>query len=274
MADISDAMTNQQLFYSFLDLMPFAGLVISDQFFIIDVNTYLMNLLNIKEKSKLIGNPVQDIIFTDQKSEFLDFLIASHQGNDKNQWKVFTVVGMDQTTQPLLMNGSISSEESANNDAYFMIGLPITSLNIDEITNLSTREQDINGLKTNKYEYLFQHATVGIAVLTKEGMVDEANRAFLEHTGADISGISGKHFSTIFFDQAKDKLDSLTKSLGKASPPFVKDVVALKGQGDKHQIIEVSLSEFYDRQENSNKLMLFTEDIYAATGYARCFITI
>ncbi|MBW6466985.1 MAG: PAS domain S-box protein, partial [Brevefilum sp.] len=179
----------------------------------------------------------------------------------KNPWKVFTVVGMDQITQPLLINGSISSQQNGNDGAFFIVGLPITLLNIDESSNLFAPNQDFIPLNTNKYEYLFQNATIGIAVFTTEGMVEEANLTFLEHTGAEISEISGKHFSTIFFDQAKEKLKRLTQMLGRANPPFVKDVVALKGQGDKHRIIEVSLSEFYDEHENSMKLMLFTEDI-------------
>jgi PAS domain S-box-containing protein len=261
MSDLNKAMTNQQLFSANLDLMPFACLVISDQFLIVDLNTFLMNMLSIQERSEVIGNPAQDIVSSDQKTEFLDFLSASHLENDENQWKVFTVVGLDQTTHPLLMNGSFSSQQRGNDRAYFIFGLPTRLLNIDKKSNISAREQDFNGLKTNKYEYFFHNATIGIAVLTKEGVVEEANLTFLEHTGAEISGISGKHFSEIFYDQAKEKLSRLTQMLGRTNPPFVKDVVAVKGQGENHRIIEVSLSEFYDEYEHSNKLMLFTEDI-------------
>ena len=254
-------MTDRVSFEKFFEAISFAGMLISEHLEIIDINTYLKDLLLLQGNNEYIGKPVLEIISSKDHQVFLDLIKSPEKQTGEPKWIIIRVKTKDRTEFPLLVNISKANQKHNLDAIFLLVGLPVTLGDLTEKFSSRIDQHPSGRSSVNKYEYLLRNATFGIAVMDNNGIVQEANIAFCEHSGVKNCEALNKHFSTIFFDQAKEKLDRLTNILSKSKQPYVKDVIALKGQGDEHRIIEISISDFYDEYDHSKKLMMFTEDI-------------
>jgi PAS domain S-box-containing protein len=254
-------MMDQVSFENIFEAVSLAGMLISDHLQIVDINGYLKDLILSEGNFEYIGRPVLEIISSKDHLDFLDFLKNVETQTEASNWILLRIIANDRSEKPFIVNITKEYKKHELDEAYLVVGLPITNGGlIDKLSSQSDQHQSSQS-SINKFEYLFQHATIGIAVLDENGIVQEANIIFSEHSGLNRSDVLNKHFSAIFFDQVKEKLDRLINILSKSKHPYVKDVIALKGQGDKHRIVEISLSDFFDENDHSKKMMLITEDI-------------
>lgn len=254
-------MTDHVSFENYFETLPFAGMLISDHLQIVDMNGSLKDLLQSKGNNEYIGRPVLEIISSKDHPDFLDLIQNIDKQTKEQNWVMLRVIANDRTEKPFLVNVKKEYQKQGLEKAFLLLGLPVANGGLIEKLSSQIAQHQSSKSSVNKFENLFRHATIGIAVLDENGIVQEANIAFFEHSGVKKSEVLNKHFSTIFFDQAKEQMDRLTNILNKSKHPYVKDVIALKGQGDKHRIIEISLSDFFDEYDHSKKMMLFTEDI-------------
>ena len=248
-------------FENIFGTIPFAGMLISDHLQIVDMNGYLKDLILSKGNNEYIGRHVLEIISSKDHPDFLDLIKNIEKQTKEPNWIMLRVIANDRTEIPFFVNISKEYQKQGLDNAFLVVALPVANGDLTEKLYSGIDQHQSSTSSVNKFENLFQHATIGIAVLDENGIVQEANIAFFEHCGEKKSEVLNKHFSAIFIDQAKEKLDRLTNILSKSKHPYVKDVIALKGQGDKHRIVEISLSDFFDEYDHSKKLMLFTEDI-------------
>jgi PAS domain S-box-containing protein len=254
-------MMDRVSFENIFEAVPFAGMLISDHLQIGDMNAYLKDLLLGKGNSEYIGRPVLEIISTKDHQVFFDCIKSTEKSTKEPTWKTLRFIAKDTTEKPFLVNIAKAYHKHELDEAFLLVALPLANVDLTDETSSQKDQLQSSGSSVNKFEYLFTNATIGIAVLDENGIVKEANIAFLEHSGVKKSEVINKHFSAIFVDQAKEKLDRLTNILVKSKHAYVKDVIAFKGEGDKHRIVEISLSDFFDEYDQSRKLMLFTEDI-------------
>jgi PAS domain S-box-containing protein len=254
-------MKDRVSFESGFEAVSFAGILISDHLEIVDINAYLKDLLLIKENHEYIGRSVLEIVSPKDHQRFLDLIKSTAKKNKEPNWILLRVLAKDRTEKTLLVYITKANYKHGLDEGILFVGLPITNGVLKE--NFSSQiNQDKSGRSSfNKYEHIFRNATFGIAVLDKDGIVQEANIAFCEHCGVRNSEVLNNHFSEIFVDQPEDKLDRLTNILSKSKHTYVKDVLAVKGLGGEPRIIEISLSDFFDIPDQSKNLMLFTEDI-------------
>jgi len=254
-------MKNRVSFENIFKAIPFAGMLISDHLQIVDMNGFLKDLILSKENTEYIGRHALEIISSKDHPDFLDLIKNIENQTKEPKWIMLRVIAKDRTEIPLLVNGTKEYQKHGLGEALLLVGLPVVNGYLTKKLSSQIDQHQSSKSSINKFENLFRHATIGIAVLDEKGIVQEANIAFFEHSGVKKSEVLNAHFSAIFFDQAKEKLDRLTNILSKSKHPYVKDVITLKGQGDKHRIVEISLSDFFDEYDQSKKLMLFTEDI-------------
>lgn len=258
--ELEERMTDRVSFENIYKAIPFASMLLSDHLQILDMNAYLKELMLSQGNNEYIGRPVLEIIPSKDHPDLLNLIQNVDKQTKEPNWIMLRVIAEDGSEKPFLVYVTREDQKLGLDEAILLIGIPA---NVDLIEKLSSQFDQHPSSKSsvNKFENLFRHATIGIAVLDENGIVQEANIAFFEHSGVKKSEVLNKHFTTTFTNQAKEKLERLTNIFNKSKHPYVKDVIALKGQGDKHRIVEISLSGFYDEYEHSKKLMLFTEDI-------------
>jgi PAS domain S-box-containing protein len=254
-------MKDRVSFENIFEAVPFAGMLISDHLEIVDMNAYLQDLILVKGNNEYIGRPVLEIISSKDHQVFIDLIKSTEKQSEEQICKMLRVIAKGTTEKPFLVNITKAYQKHGLDEAFVLVGLPLANEDLTDKSSSQIDQRQTSVSSVNKFEYLFRNATIGIAVLDENGFVQEANKSFLMHSGVKKSEGLNKHFSAIFVDQAKEKLDRLTNILIKSKHPYVKDVIALKGQGDTHRIVEISLSDFFDEYDQSRKLMLFTEDI-------------
>jgi PAS domain S-box-containing protein len=127
-----------------------------------------------------------------------------------------------------------------------------------------TSQDQKNQFKQNKdmkYESYFKNSPIGIAILYEDGCIEETNSAFIDHIDGENCEVLGQHYSKVFDDEVVQKFFTMFEILNKSNQPYTKDVISLRDCGENQKIFEVTLSEFFDGEEQSKKSMLFTEDI-------------
>jgi len=124
-----------------------------------------------------------------------------------------------------------------------------------------TQNNQAEQLTHKKYQVYYQNSPIGIAILDEQGNFVETNPAFIDHLESHNSQVVNCHYTEVVEGQMGEKLRSLFEILIKNKLPYAKDVLSIKTSGDNHRIFEVTLSKFYDTDDQSFKTMLFTEDI-------------
>jgi PAS domain S-box-containing protein len=254
-------MKDQVSFENSFEVVSYAGVLISDHLEIIDINAYLQDLLLIKGNHEYIGRSVLEIVSPKDHQRFLDLIISTEKRTKEPYWEIIRVIPKDRTEKLLLVNITKANHKHRLDEGILIVGLPITNEISSENFSSQIDQHQSGRSSFNKYENLFRNATFGIAVLDNNGFIQVANIAFCEHCGVNNCEVLNKHFSEIFIDQPKEKLERLTNLLSKSKHTYVKDVLAVKSQSGESRIIEISLSGFFDIYDNSKKLMLFSEDI-------------
>lgn len=244
-----------------LDSLPLACMFLSDNYKINYMNPAMITLLNSAETWDYSGKSFLDYISTENHQAFFDFIQSLNQLSGQPNWQTLKIVCEDNTEKQLLVNGHWISNYEHFVSKYFLAGLPVDDKDDKYRSGSDFASSYSSNLYDSHYESVFNNAPIGIALLNEAGIIKETNDAFLNHIGANKSTILNQHYCTVMTNPIKAKVIALTKLLYKSKHHYIKDVVVQKKAGERHKILEISISEFFDQNETSRNLLLFTEDI-------------
>lgn len=253
-------MENQQVIKNILDISPFACVLLVENYHIKYMNAVMTDFLSIKDEQDLPGISFLDFIVEDEHNAVIDFLdqFEKPQQGNIQPWRLFTLIDAKTTKKNILINSINGLEEMGIDKSIFLVGIPILQeMFMGDIQN----HPSINNLgysSNNKYEFFFNAATVGIAVIDDQGDIEEINPSFINHLGLQKDQFTKIHYSDLFKGQAKESIDTLFNMINKSQTEHIKDVITFDRSDNKHRIIEVSLSNISNKNK---KFMMITEDI-------------
>lgn len=240
--------------------LPLACVLISEDNRIKYINSSMSQLFNSSDKKTYIGKSFTDEIAPEDQKKFLNLLENLEKKPEEERWQILRIVCQDSTIKQLIFNGH-KRVDGHGLSSYFLVCAPINLACLRDAC-IEKNNQDPRDQQTeNHFEYLFNRATIGIAVLNESGLIDETNRAFMEHFCIENSTISNQENKHVFSRKTLNKFNRLINILNKSDQKYVKDVLYIKDVEGKQRILEISLSELYNEPDNSKKIMLFTEDI-------------
>lgn len=254
-------MSKQNSIKKIFDKVPFACALVSDSYQIEYANAYMENLLNPTSHMSYKGISLLDVIVPKDHLALVNLLKNVDQAPEEQTSVALRLIDSYNNEKHLLFTARSLDNEFGLDRGVLLAGLPYNGLNFENSVNLSDEQQCSDRFTEDKFKSIFQNATIGMAVLRKNGIIEETNPAFSEHVGMAQSSVIDQHFSDVFIDQAKIKLRHLIEILENHQQVFVKDVIRFNVPGDQHRTCEVSLSEIFDDCENIDKYILFTEDI-------------
>ena len=254
-------MKNQNYSKKYYDSLPLAYASLSTDYQIRYVNPYLYELLKLSENNTYIGKSFFNL-FPDEDQTTLNSLIQNSDNSNEDQvWKLLKIIGEDSIERHLLMSIFQNKGRFGFEDGFFVVGVPFEQGEIESEQDHQNAQKPTDRTNEDRFEFLFNKASIGIAVLDEAGLIEETNFAFIDHFGLKKSEIIDQNYRQLFERKALRQLQSLVNVLRKSNQTYVKDVIFLDKADGKSKILEISLSEVCNEYENTKKLMLFTEDV-------------
>lgn len=253
-------MTNNKPFDNCYETLPLACVLISDEYRIKYINPAMVDLLCPAGSQDLLDKSLLDLIAPEDHRKFFDWFDKLDQPAENQPWEILRIPREDSGQQYLLMTGNKETDQQVK-CSYLLVGVPYHQSHIEGAhTDHMVQELPKQGTQ-DQYELLFNKAKIGIAVLNESGVIEESNHAFTEHIGINNVDILHQEYRDILCNQLSRKLHRLINNLNKSRQPYVKDVIAIKTSDREQRIIEISLSDLFNENDNSKKVLLFTEDI-------------
>ena len=254
-------MKNKLLSKKYYESLPLAYASLSEDYRIRYINPYLFDLLKLSEKNTYIGKSLFDL-FSDKDHTKLKSLIEnSGNSNEDHTWKIFQIIGEDSTERHLLLSVYQNKERFVFKGGYIVVGVPFEQGDIETERANQVAQTSNDSTTEDRFEFLFNKASIGMAVLGEGGLIEETNFAFIEHLGMEKSELLGQDYKQLFDSKALEQLQRLINTLRKSNQSYVKDVITMENPEGKPRILEISVSEVCNDIDNTKKLMLFTEDV-------------
>ena len=241
--------------------LPLAYASLSEDYKVRYVNPFLHAFLKGSDNNTYIGKSIFDL-FASEDHEVFNSLIENLDHSNKDQaWKILRIIGQDSIEKHLLISVYHNQEKLGFKDGYFLVGVPFEQRDIET----EGKKQEVNNRADTStedhFEFLFNKASIGIAVLDDCGVFEETNLAFMDHFDIENSEILDQDYKQLFDRNVVKHLQTMVAILRKPNQTYVKDVISLEKADGKSKILEISLSEVCNDHEDTKKLMLFTEDI-------------
>lgn len=254
-------MSNQNPVKANFDQMPLACVLVSGHYQIEYTNAYLENILNPSSIQTCVGISMLDLIAPGDQLVFRNLFKNVEQNPKEQIWVALRLIDSGNTEKKFLFSARRFDNEFGFDRVFFLAGMPFDGSNIENAVNMLDDQQCSDRFTEDKFRSIFQNATIGMAVLKKNGIIEETNPAFVEHIGMARSAVINQFISDVFSSQTTEKLHNLIEILENQQQLFVKDVIRFSLSMDQHRMFEVSLSEIIDDCDQTEKYILFTEDI-------------
>jgi hypothetical protein len=132
-----------------------------------------------KGNNEFIGRPVLEIISSKDQLVFLDLIKATAEENKEQKWKILRVIAKDRAEKPFLVNITQAHQKHGLSEGFKFIGLPIANGELEEDSFSQFVKNQTSRITVNKYESIFNNATIGIAVLDENGYCSGSQQRFL-----------------------------------------------------------------------------------------------
>lgn len=243
------------------DILPLAYASLTEDHQIKYINPYLFELLKLSENNTFIGKSFFDL-FSDEDQTTLNSLIENADNSSEDQaWKLLTIFGEYSIERHLLISVYQNKGNFGFEDGYFVIGVPFDHCEVESEGDKQVNQKRTDTTTEDRFEFLFNKASIGIAVLDEGGLIEETNLAFIDHFDLEKSEILDQDYRQLFDTNALKQLQRLVNILRRSHQTYVKDVISIEKADGKLKLLEISLSEVCNEYEDTKKLMLFTEDI-------------
>lgn len=254
-------MSEKPTFDKILEITPFACVLMADDYHIKYMNPIMSKFLSLSNDKDMIGLPIMKYIPEKDQLDFISFLRKLDQPVNDQNWKVFSFVDADGEHKYILLNGTNNVAEFGVSGVYFLVGMPLFDVNLEEILPEHIGRKLMDKFSYNKYKSIFDSATVGITILDENMRVEETNKTFTKHLGVSKEDVLNKSYDAIFNGEIKQKIDNLKQMIDDRNMIHAKDVFTVNRGRVDHLILEVSLSKIFNDYEKLNKYMMLTEDI-------------
>jgi PAS domain S-box-containing protein len=248
-------------FNGILDIAPFACILMSDDYSIRYINPNMMDFLNPSQEKKLNGEDFLQFLPEEEQSSFIDFINSLNKPLNEQRWRVFNIIDANQETKKLLLNGVNNSDELPLSSVYFLVGMPLFNENLRKILPEFIDQDLIDKISYNKYETLFNSATIGILVLDEDGYVDELNQTFADYFNITKEEAYNKHYTDLFLNVIEEDFDKLIRMVNTAKNRPVKNIITLENVEGESSILEISLEKIDSYGNHNDQIMLISDDI-------------
>lgn len=244
-----------------LEISPFACVLMADNYHIKYMNPIMSEFLSLEKDNDLTGFPFLEYLPDDDRESFIEFITQLDSPVKDQLWKVFRIVDSQGNPKKILMNGTNNLEKLGATGTFFLVGMPLFNSTLQNILPDHMEKNLFNKFSYNKYESIFDSATVGITIFNEKGVVEETNQTFIDQLGYSKQSTLDKHYSEFFQEEVKETFENLMEMIKKHKQDHVKDVITLEKNDNRHMILEISLSRIFNEYQNVNKIMMITEDI-------------
>lgn len=248
-------------FDQLLDIVPFACILMSEDYIIRYINPIMLDFLYPSQDINLKGERFLQFLIEEEQSSFFDFIDNLDKPLDQRLWRVFNFIDSNQQSKKLILNGINNSDEFPLSSTYFLVGIPLYSENLRKILTEFLDQDLIDKISYNKYEILLDSATLGILVLDENGYVSEINQTFADYFGMTKEETYNKHYIDLFIDVVEEDFDKLRRMINAAKRRHIKNIITLEKEGGEHSILEISLDKIESYGSHNDQIMMIAEDI-------------
>jgi len=246
-------------YYKLFDVLPFACFVINENNYINYSNPVIENFLYPTKGEVFLNSSILDHILEEDRENFTYFIDPTNSSENKRIWRTFQFVDSDGVSKKILINGVINLQKFGAEGLRLIAGMPLFSRSTE--LNLTDHYLDEKIEISNKYERIFNNATVGITIFNSQGAIEETNKYFCSLLGRTKDKLLQHHFSEFFNEMNTGKIEYLITLINLNHRSFVKDVLTINNDDHEHVLLEVSLSPIGIDENNQQKFMMITEDI-------------
>jgi len=254
-------MLDMRLVDQILGKSPYACALIKEDFTLIYMNSIMEQYLSLKTDEEIINEPITRFIFDDDRESFIHFIEPSDGLDSHYQWKTFRLLKSVCNNEKVILNQAGHLIGFGDEEVILLTGLPILTTQLQELLTEEIIQSGSDRLTDKKYEYFFNDANIGIAIVNEKGIVEEANATLIEEFGLSKEEIINSHYEQLLIQTAKNNISNLFDMIRKDKRIYLKDVITIEEGENNHKILEISLAKFDDKKQNQGKYMIISEDI-------------
>ncbi len=254
-------MTDTTCFDQILGVAPFACILIKDDYIIKYINPVMAEYLCFSNDNDMLGLPILQFIPKSEHHSFLEFIDHLDKSNQDQSWQVFRLVDSGGNEKEMLINGTNQLSELGSTDVKFLVGIPVSNEIFEEIKPNIFDQKLLEKYSYNKYQTLFDNATIGILILNHDGTIDESNQIFADFLGFSKGEMTNRHFEDLFKETTQEDFDKLRRMINAAKNREVKNIITIDPTNVEHKILEISLTRIDNHYGNKGLIMMIAEDI-------------
>ena len=254
-------MDNRPNFDKLLDVAPFACVLMGDNFNVQYMNAVMRKYLDIDLDDNVGVASLLQHLHQEDHQDFLEFLNKMDKPPQEQTWKVFRFTSNAGDDKYILLNGTNNLDEFGQSGVFLLVGMPLMDTNLEALVPEHIQQSLVDKFGYNKFRNIFESATVGIAILNRDGVFEEVNPTFSELLGLTRDNILNSHFREVLEGQGREELASLIEEIDQNRLSMIKDIIPVSIGDKNHRIMETTISHVYNNFDNLDKYMLISEDI-------------
>jgi PAS domain S-box-containing protein len=221
-------------------------------------NRIMLTLLGLGSEADWVGQALVDYLPGDQQPSFDNYIKGLRENEKVGTWQSFTVVNRAGERIHVLVNGKLDGEIMDDPSSIVLYFFKRDPLQKPFGRDTESRRRTFGD---NKYQVIFESATIGIAVFEEDGTIDEVNQTFEKYFNLKREDILGRPCCEVFHQPEFEKIQVVMDSICEGSEIFERNVVTLNKSTGGHRILEFSLAKVFNRSLDMNMLMMIVEDI-------------
>ncbi len=241
-----------------LEQAPFGCVHLSSEGLIDYANRAMMVLLGLQSKSECVGQAPINFLPVDQQRPFLSYIKELQVQEDHSPWRPFDILSAAGERVSVLASGAcdrgVTGDPHALTLYFFTKELPGTPVGPGGGAKQRT-------FGDNKYQVIFESATIGIAVFEEDGTIDEINHAFEAYFNVNREDVVGRPCCEVFQSSELEKIQTVMDSICAGEQTYERNIVTVNKPSGGHRILEFSLAKVFNRSTDMNMLMMIVEDI-------------
>ncbi|MCB2209875.1 PAS domain S-box protein [bacterium] len=241
-----------------LEEIPFGCVFLSVEGTVSYANRIMLNLLGLKSESDLRNRPLVEFLTDEQQASFSTYINGLREGDSAGTWQSFSLVNPVNERVHVLVNGRLDGEIVDEHDSIALYFFKRDPLQKPFDRDTESRRRTFGD---NKYQVIFESATIGIAVFEEDGTIDEVNKTFESYFDLKRDDILGRPCCDVFNQPEFEKVQRVMDAICDGTETFERNVVTLNKHKGGHRILEFSLAKVFNRSLNLNMLMMIVEDI-------------
>lgn len=254
-------MNDNQILENFLDIAPFACILIGDSLEIKYMNPVMSEFFSTNLDQDMTGSEFLKFLPEEGQESFLDFINSLGEAQPTQNWRLFKIIDGSGKGKSILLNGIHNNYVLEKNGGVYLVGMPIIENHFEHLLTDNLAGKIRNRFARSKYDSVIESATIGITIFDKDGVIEDTNQTFAEQIGLSKEAIIGKHFSDFLDKDSVKIIERMLKNISEKENNLTKDTLTIAKPDNSHIILQISIARIKDVEANPGKLMLISEDI-------------